>query len=221
MSPGGAVLITARSRALPTLEVAVSAPHRRGGLCRDLARCGTLPNMRFSTAPLMVTTALLTGCTASSATNASVTRSTAGPKASPASPATAGTACAWRAQVVNHDGASGHEATVIGLTNVSRRACPVPGLTAVWSISKGGLRVDASKGSYFPIGPAVGPVSPGQRVEFVVDTERLDDCGTSATSRLVGQVGMKLASGGVLSVALGEPIEAGCRLAYGPVGAWD
>lgn len=119
------------------------------------------------------------------------------------------------------DGASGHQATVIGLTNLSANPCTIPDVRRLWGIDPKGERVAASKGSYFPIASAPSHVVAGDRVEFVVDSERLDDCSRKTTSRLVTEIGFELTTGQAFSVGLAEKIEAGCRLAYGDVGAWD
>jgi hypothetical protein len=58
-------------------------------------------------------------------------------------------------------------------------------------------------------------------VEFVVDTERLDDCGAAATSRLVTALGFTLTTGESLAIKLADSVDAGCRLSISPVGAWN
>jgi hypothetical protein len=177
------------------------------------------PRKANSRAALGLVAMLTSGCgAASSPVGAPSERPSAN---SPAVSAPTGSDCAWRAQVVNHDGASGHTATVIGLTNVTNGSCAKPVVNELWGLASGGRRVPASRGSYFPIGKIGKIVVAGDHVEFAVDSERLDDCASATPSRLVNEIAFELATGEVVRVHLGDPIEAGCRLAFGDVGAWD
>jgi hypothetical protein len=90
----------------------------------------------------------------------------------------------------------------------------------LWGIGVDGARVPATRGTYFPIDKISNTVKAGDRVEFVVDTERLVDC-ESARSRLVDGIEYELTTGRLERISLGERMEAGCRLAFGDAGAWD
>lgn len=61
----------------------------------------------------------------------------------------------------------------------------------------------------------------GDRVELVVDSERMDDCTSQTPSRLVSKLGFELTTGQAFDIGLTEGIEAEYHLAYGEVGAWS
>lgn len=182
-----------------------------------MMRAMGMRGIRFSfTLPTIAAMVLGVGCSTDPHTGS---HSAPGPASSHATPNASSPTCSWNAQVVNHDGASGHEATVIGMTNVGSKTCLRPSVNAVWGTTTDEGRVDATKGSYFPIRAVGASVSPGDRVDFVLDSERLDDC-AGASSRLVDRVAVHLATGEILRVSLGSRIEAGCHLGFGGVGSW-
>lgn len=131
-----------------------------------------------------------------------------------------GARCQWRGEHANSDGAGGHQATVMGLWNIGSSSCALPTVRGVRGLESDGKQIAAVRGSFFPIGAPPANVEPGDRVEFVVTTERLDDC-MSSVSRPISSVIVALGDGSSLSIVLDDAINAGCRFSFGEIGSWD
>jgi hypothetical protein len=127
--------------------------------------------------------------------------------------------CEWDAEVVNSDGAGGHLATVVGLTNLGDTECAVPAVESVVGLTDDRRSVTATAGSFFPIGPAPSSVPKSARVAFIVSTSRLD-CDAPA-SRPIGSLVVTLGEGDMLTVPLREPVETACEFGFSEIGSYQ
>ena len=128
--------------------------------------------------------------------------------------------CKWSAAVVNGDGASQHNATVLGFTNVSATDCPLPFVDQLVGRTAGdsGLgTIDGQPGGFFAIGPATAMVIAGDRAELVITTMVADLC-QAAESIPVSSVIVNLSDGTTNEVPVN--IDAACGIFYSQLGSW-
>ena len=125
--------------------------------------------------------------------------------------------CTWRGEVAGTEGATVHDATFIALTNIGPEACLAPNVRGVHGIGVDGHRVDATAGSYFPIGPPPSPIGPGNRVLLILATSHR--CSGDPVPAPVESVVIRLGDQSSTTVALRSMIDTACGFGFSALGS--
>ncbi len=152
----------------------------------------------------------LTGCSS----DADGTGSTTG------APTTAAR-CVWRGSAIGHEGAGGHSASVLSLTNVSDEPCAVPTLTGVRAVDDlGSVLAVGAAGGFFPVEPlGVASIAVGGSAEFVLTTTSQDLCGKTEEV-LTELVRVTLSDGTEVSVAFPWTLNVACGVSFTQATRW-
>jgi hypothetical protein len=128
--------------------------------------------------------------------------------------------CEWKATDAGHDGAGGHLASYITLTNVGTHTCSLPKVSAVTvSWPQANVTVFATPGSFFPIQPGPATVAPSVKVSLTLTTTTIDGCTAVSSVGSVARVDVTLSDGAKLHVDLQYYVQEKCGVGFSQLGA--
>jgi hypothetical protein len=128
-------------------------------------------------------------------------------------------ACEWAAADTGGDGAGGHLASYITLTNVGTHTCTLPkvtGATVSWTSASATVR--ATPGSFFPEVPGPATVAPGVRVTLTLTTTTIADCTAVPATNTSAKVEVRLSDGSTLNVELQYYPTEKCGIGFSQLG---
>jgi hypothetical protein len=121
--------------------------------------------------------------------------------------------------VVDGDGAGGHSATIVELTNTGKETCAAPHVLA----AKLDVAVEPRSGTYIPIGPTRDArVGPGETLQMVLETNSYCDGGNEGHEPVpVRRATVTLDDRSDVPVELDPPLNAACGVSYSELGSWE